>query len=132
MAVAIYGTLKLAYYRSGDDKWTDLCEGQGYQNVIFHEEKIRAIDWPEGHLYEFDIRTLYGGIIEVRPPHYTNMNIRYVVRNPDGHLLMAVRHFTLKFRNGEMPVGYSYNYKTCKFDLFKLDKQKYKAMVQRV
>ena len=99
MAVAIYGDYpELAFYRSGDGNWTDIPTihitreaGFGFQDVIFHEGKIYAIDW-KACLYEFDMKTRSGGISKVPPPPNLYGKDKYLVRNPDGHLLMAVRH----------------------------------------
>ena len=130
MAAAICGEDPgLAFYRSGDDKWTDIITYEsGFQDVIFHEGKIYAIDW-KAHLYMFDMKTLSSGISVVpTPPNIHNKDKdKYLVRNPDGHLLMAVRH--VEFYDQPKAVGYCYN--TTRFDILKLD-ERTKAMVQRV
>ena len=127
MAVAIYGRYyNLALYRAGDDKWTDVevrKTAGGYQDVIFHKGKIYAIDL-EAHLHEFDVETLVGGIIETeleRPYPYTLFKYhKYLVRSPDGHLLMVVRGWD-EFSKTTVGNESLYGHKTDVFYIFKLE-----------
>ncbi|XP_027351210.1 uncharacterized protein LOC113862320 [Abrus precatorius] len=128
MAVALYGWYpELAFYRFGDDKWTNLPFidvygglGSGIRDVIFHQSKIYAVD-EYGYLYEFefDMKAVSGGRIwNVKRPRTSITicsRIKYLVRNPDGHLLMVLRYVdygNLQLRD---------LYKTAGFDIFELD-----------
>ncbi|MED6198152.1 hypothetical protein PIB30_063286 [Stylosanthes scabra] len=127
MAVAIYGSFPgLAFYRSGDDKWTDFPSmdipwtlGDSIQDVILHQEKIYAINWG-GSLYEFDMRTLSGGIKRVLYRRNILSEDKYLVQDPDGHLLMVVRKVEY-YREPKLSKEASFGYKTTGFDVFELE-----------
>ncbi|KAK7309435.1 hypothetical protein RJT34_06160 [Clitoria ternatea] len=101
MAVAMYSECtKLAFCRSGDAKWTDIksidiwCK---YEDIIYHDGKLYVID-DRCCLHEFDMKTKHGGrSTTVSLPHGHNLNDtcnkKYLAVNPNGDLLLLVRHF---------------------------------------
>ncbi|XP_027362813.1 uncharacterized protein LOC113870422 [Abrus precatorius] len=107
MAVVIYGDYRrLGFHRTGDGGWTDIptakahrCE---FEDVIFNEGKIHAVDW-KAQLYEFDMHTKpipLGGATKAKPPigipqsrGPTDWNFKYLAGHGKGRLLMVVRHF---------------------------------------
>ncbi|MED6172409.1 hypothetical protein PIB30_049749 [Stylosanthes scabra] len=127
LAVAIYTGLRLVFYKPNNKTWLEI-PGNGtypyFQDVIFFEEKIYAID-DDGQLYEFDAKTSaepVGGIHEATPPSDIVtlgeiLNIKYLIVRDDGSLLMIVRHRNL--RDGQENYRY---YDTIKFDIYELKK----------
>ncbi|XP_027362497.1 putative F-box protein At2g33200 [Abrus precatorius] len=107
MAVVIYGEYsRLGFYRCGDVGWTDIptskahrCE---FEDVIFNEGKIYAVDW-NAQLYEFDMHTKpvpLGGATKAKPPIRVpqsgdpyDWTFKYLAVHGNGSLLMVVRHY---------------------------------------
>ncbi|KAE9590029.1 hypothetical protein Lal_00037677 [Lupinus albus] len=117
MVLAIYGEYKrLAWCKFGDTKWTDFLE-----DAIFYEGKVYALNC-HAQLYEFDVTTSIGVITQVPKPDdpYITMNIKYLVRNVEGDLLMVSRFLNHhKIPGIDDPEVCS---NTVKFEVYKLDK----------
>ncbi|MED6159913.1 hypothetical protein PIB30_046691 [Stylosanthes scabra] len=128
LAVAIYGASRLAFYKPKIREWVKLSTSHPdtyFQDVIFFEEKIYALD-DEGQLYKFHVKMNAeqpaGRVHEVTPPsdilsQEECPNLKYLVGCADGSLLMVVRHFKNLKENGKK--GY---HETVKFDVYELKK----------
>ncbi|KAK7309433.1 hypothetical protein RJT34_06157 [Clitoria ternatea] len=115
---------RLAFCRSGDDTWTDIkhrgtwCK---YEDIIYHDGKVYAID-DRYRLHEFDMKTARGGWSGVSMPRgdgHSYNYAKYLAFNPEGDLLLLVRHFEFYLE----PVYKSY--KTCRVDVYKRNANKW-------
>ena len=133
MAMAIYGEFgRLAYCKIGDHVWTDLPRTTidcSYEDAIFHEGTMYAIDW-KGQMYDFDMKTRLGGISEAPASPHLNLhdssqNHKYLVGTPDG-LLMVVR--LLKWNDRHVICNGAKRtdcYWTNGFEIYKLNRNKW-------
>ncbi|KAE9611838.1 hypothetical protein Lal_00011620 [Lupinus albus] len=126
MALAIYGEYnRLAWCKFGDTKWTDFFTPEMFkivlEDAIFYEGKVYGLNC-NAKLYEFDVTTSIGCITQVPMPDdpYIDVNIKYLVRNVEGDLLMVSR-----FLNHHEVPGIDHPEvcnNTVKFEVYKLHK----------
>ena len=130
MAIAIYGEFSgIAYCSCNDNKWIKIVGTKiqyYYQDVIFHEGKIYAIDH-KACLFKFEMKTMpssVGGIIQAPPPvdliiGYTNEHNKYVIGTPHG-ILMVIRRLKCYYKvlSGKEK---KYCYKTTRFKIYKMN-----------
>ncbi|MED6223846.1 hypothetical protein PIB30_078082 [Stylosanthes scabra] len=96
MAVAIYGApRRLAFYKPNSTRWSDFSRTIEFEDVIFFEEKIYAVDY-DGRLYEFDTNTesgtIIGGIHATPPVGFkkTPFKLKYLIGCANGNILMLM------------------------------------------
>ncbi|KAE9611835.1 putative F-box domain-containing protein [Lupinus albus] len=126
MALAVYGEYnRLAWCKFGDTKWTDFFTPEMFkivlEDAIFYEGKVYGLNC-NAKLYEFDVTTSIGCITQVPMPDdpCIGVNIKYLVRNVEGDLLMVSRFLI----HHEVP-GIDHPevcFNTVKFEVYKLDK----------
>ncbi|XP_015947365.1 uncharacterized protein LOC107472355 [Arachis duranensis] len=123
MAVALYGSSRLAFYKPSNKRWLKLPTRPRpyFQDVIFFQQWIFAIEH-DGKLYRFDTTTKAGpraAIFKPSTPFDTvttkDINQKYLIVTADGSLLMVVRHLINLICEEE-----ERSYKTTKFDIYEL------------
>ena len=139
MAVAIYGSYdRLAFCSLGDNRWKDIPHERtecGFQDVIFHEGKIYAIDRDAG-LHEFDMksrvplrgfRTIITAPLDLVP--YADLDHKYLIGCPNGGLLMVVRNLVLFAHHETEEKCCHWTYK---FDMYILNNEMKQPMWSRL
>ncbi|KAL4398138.1 hypothetical protein HN51_002743 [Arachis hypogaea] len=123
MAVALYGSSRLAFYKPSNKRWLKLpTRARPYfQDVIFFQRWIFAIEH-DGKLYRFDTMTKAGPRVTIFKPSTPfdtvttkDINQKYLIVTADGSLLMVVRHLINLICEEE-----ERSYKTTKFDIYEL------------
>ncbi|KAL4375774.1 hypothetical protein S83_017877 [Arachis hypogaea] len=123
MAVALYGSSRLAFYKPSNKRWLKLPTRAlpYFQDVIFFQRWIFAIEY-DGQLYRFDTMTKAGPMVTIfKPstPFHTvttkEINQKYLIVTADRSLLMVVRHLINLICEEE-----ERSYKTTKFDIYEL------------
>ncbi|XP_057754554.1 putative F-box protein At5g55150 [Arachis stenosperma] len=124
MAVVLYGSCRLAFYKSSNRRWLKLPTRPRpyFQDVIFFQQKIYAIQH-DGQLYEFDTMTKAEPVVRIFKPSTPfdtvtkDINQKYLIGTADGTLLMVVRHLINLICEEEERY-----YKTTRFDIYELKK----------